>query len=642
MRISLSRSRGLGFASLTLLLALTCVVPAASAGDSVIATVPVGDGPIAIALNPLSHHVFVANYNAGDVSLIDGVTDTYEATIGASASKFPIAVVVDHLAPAPVAFVGNFWTGTIDVLDEGSRTITQTVPVGASHGGGPLSFAVDMASTPHRLFAAIYGRREVRVYDAGTMSQIATVPVGNLPRSMALYMGAGDTQRLYILNRADNTVTVVNASTYAVIGTVPVGAGAKAVAVDQDSGNAYATAETSSNVTVIGPAATVLATVDVGATPRGLIVDASRDRLFVCNAGGGTVSVISTTDFSHIATLTVGTQPQSPALDEVVGKLYVANYQSDTVSIIDASLTVSTVPVGLDPSRIAVDAANTPHKAYVTNTLGDSVSVIDEPAPAPTPAPAPLGPLALPLTAPLPGVSSPSYAPPVELVVDSSTPGPDGSLTVTGRAIDVRTPVALPIQRVYWRLPGETAWRDVEILSGLGTITASWRIVYTPAAPGTTTIEVSAIDAAGATSSNCDTGGDAGSLSQIAVITLGTASPSEPPTEPPSELPNSGVSVGRPLSPHSVRHGRPFLVFGTLSARHRIGTRPVTLLCYRSIEGVWTLVRRVPMRIVRSGRMTRYAGYVRLPAAGRWRLIAQHADVGKRPDVSPARSMRVR
>jgi YVTN family beta-propeller protein len=484
---------------------LAVLASVAYSGDTVIATVPVGVSPSAVAVNPVSHRVYVTNYNGGNVSIIDGTTDSNVATVGSGSLTVPICVVTNHLTPQPLAYVGNFWTGSIQFIDEASSQITATVSTGPTHGGGPRALALDLASSPQRLFAAIYGRNEVAVYNATTAVKLATIPVGGAPRALALYMGSGGEQRLYVVNRTDNTVSVIDASDYSSIGTVSVGAGAKSVAVDQDTGTAYVTAETANAVTVIATDAAVLARVDVGTTPRGVAVDATRDRVFVANSGSGNVSVLRTSDYTHEATVTAGTTPQTVGIDEPAGKAFVLNQGSASVTVLDALLNGSGVAVGGQPTGVAVDSASTPHKAYVTNWASGTVSVVDEPANSGAPQ----------VAAPVRMVASGPGAP-VDVVVDAVDPQADGSVVVTGRALGVRSPVALPVEGVYWRGQGTSAWQPAEVLSGLGTAEASWRFSFGAGkAPGTYQLEVGAFDAAGATSNSSDNGGESAAFGGV-------------------------------------------------------------------------------------------------------------------------------
>lgn len=100
--------------------------------------------------------------------------------------------------------------------------------------------------------------------------------------------------------------------------------------------------------------------------------------------------------------------------------------------------------------------------------------------------------------------------------------------------------------------------------------------------------------------------------------------------------PKPKVYLTTPSAPRSVRHGSRFYARGYLKPRHRAGTYPVTLYCYRyqrtaSGSSAWVLRKRVraraydyrPRRSVRY--YTRYVARLSLPYKGRWRIRAYHA-----------------
>jgi YVTN family beta-propeller protein len=54
----------------------------ATASNTVVATVPVGTFPDGVAVTPDGKHAYVANFNSNNVSVIDTATNTVVATVG--------------------------------------------------------------------------------------------------------------------------------------------------------------------------------------------------------------------------------------------------------------------------------------------------------------------------------------------------------------------------------------------------------------------------------------------------------------------------------------------------------------------------------------------------------------------------------
>jgi hypothetical protein len=96
-----------------------------------------------------------------------------------------------------------------------------------------------------------------------------------------------------------------------------------------------------------------------------------------------------------------------------------------------------------------------------------------------------------------------------------------------------------------------------------------------------------------------------------------------------------------PVSPYSVRRGRLFQVYGFTPMRHKPGSFPVVLDCFRFEDGRWVLRKSLPMRAYRYPRGTKYGRWLRLALKGRWRLVARHAE-GEMTRYSAARYMYIR
>src|SRR5438045_6816512 len=59
---------------------------------SVVATIPVGNNPEGVAVNPLTNRAYVTNISDNDVSVIDGVGNAVIATVNVGNGPFDVAV----------------------------------------------------------------------------------------------------------------------------------------------------------------------------------------------------------------------------------------------------------------------------------------------------------------------------------------------------------------------------------------------------------------------------------------------------------------------------------------------------------------------------------------------------------------------
>jgi YVTN family beta-propeller protein len=72
--------------------ALVLVLAAASAqGQTVTTTVGAGTNPNAVAVNPATNQIYVANFSSGNVTVIDGATNS-TTTVGAGTGPQALAV----------------------------------------------------------------------------------------------------------------------------------------------------------------------------------------------------------------------------------------------------------------------------------------------------------------------------------------------------------------------------------------------------------------------------------------------------------------------------------------------------------------------------------------------------------------------
>src|SRR5216684_2441503 len=73
---------------------LFILVAAPAQGQTVIASVPVGEQPLAVALHPVTNKVYVVNVASNNVTVIDGLSHT-TTTVTDPNAIFPVAVAVN-------------------------------------------------------------------------------------------------------------------------------------------------------------------------------------------------------------------------------------------------------------------------------------------------------------------------------------------------------------------------------------------------------------------------------------------------------------------------------------------------------------------------------------------------------------------
>jgi DNA-binding beta-propeller fold protein YncE len=385
--------------------------------QQVIANIPVGSAPQSAAINPVTNKIYVANncgndttcydFTRGTVTVVDGAT---HQTLSVNVGYLPDAVAVNPVTNK--IYVANWcgddsscgW-GSVTVIDGATRATT-TVTVGSA----PTAVAVN--SVTNKIYVVnecgddIYCYNydgTVTVIDGATLTT-STVNVGARPHPpvvntltnkiyVANYCGTDSSCDLYPY--AFGTVTVIDGVTLATA-TIDVGNSPYALDVNSATNQIYVANEcgddaycrSTATMTVIDGAS--LATTDVaigGYYPYAIAVNSVTNKIYVANQCGsdpsclsvGTVTVIDGAALTYTS-VPVGRSPYAAAVNSVTNKIYVANQcGSDTsclsvgtVTVIDgATLVFANLNAGSVPYAVAVNS--TTNRVYVPNLCGDDV-----------------------------------------------------------------------------------------------------------------------------------------------------------------------------------------------------------------------------------------------------------------------------
>jgi len=334
-------------------------------GDTKVAVVPDGAGPVQAAFSSTGVRTYVAN-NAGDTVSVYTTFFPLGAspvTITLPAGSHPVFLHSRISTAMYVALSGSASVGVLSTLD----TFTGQIPVGTN--------PVALVGTPDgkKLYCLNQGSGTLTVIATPDNLVTGTISVGTSPSAMAMNP-EGTT--IFVANQGSNNVSVVDVGTDAVTATVGAGSAPDSIFYDPRLKRAYVANSGSSDVTVlkadISPP-TVLATVAVGAAltpspcdptnppclPNSRVTAlADGSRAYVANSGAGTVSVISTLSNTVSKTIAVGTTPVSIAAAGDSSKVYVANRSSNNISVIRTS----------DDTVVTTMASGSPEPVFVLPT----------------------------------------------------------------------------------------------------------------------------------------------------------------------------------------------------------------------------------------------------------------------------------
>ena len=272
-----------------------------------------------LAVDPLYGTVFVTNSNPGNVSVIDGATESVVTSIPVLGNR-PVSSADPTSGDL---FVADSSLRNVTVISGLTNSVITRIPVGTEPNG------IIYDSTDHLVFVANFGSSNVTVIDAVTDEVVTNLATGHEP--LAMVWDPTD-DYLDVANYGGSSVSIFSASTGALLWTYPLGSG----------------------------------------TPIDLTYSPAGDRVFVVNFFSNNATVIDQSPYGGDGSLALPGTPQWAVYDPTDQHVFVACPQSYAVSILAASAGyVSNVTIPDFPTAVLVDTAN--GRALSVNTGSSSV-----------------------------------------------------------------------------------------------------------------------------------------------------------------------------------------------------------------------------------------------------------------------------
>ncbi|OHD72137.1 MAG: hypothetical protein A2V99_01290 [Spirochaetes bacterium RBG_16_67_19] len=278
---------------------------------SSITTIAVAAAPIAIGVNPVTRKVYVAHFGA-DISVIDGSTDTVSTTIIYGVSgDFP-SIGVNPVANKIYAAWQYDSPTSVQIIDG----VTDILGTPYSANTYPTSIAFNTAS--NKVYVLDWGSSDIQVLDGTTDVLLTTIPLISSTEKCGIAANSATNKIYFTDGAASGSVYVVDGSTDTVLATpIPVGGNltgpdeGAGVAVNPITNRVYVTNSLDNTVSVIdGIADAVIATIPVGTAPRGVAVSKNYNKVYVANRLDATISIIDGATNTVTNTVPVGVEPQ--------------------------------------------------------------------------------------------------------------------------------------------------------------------------------------------------------------------------------------------------------------------------------------------------------------------------------------------
>jgi len=309
-----------------------------STGSSVTAHLTVTPMPVTYA--------FIASWgNPGALNVINTSTNSVVASITLPGEEGVAVVSLD----GKFVYVASQLQNKVSVINTTSHIIIASIAVGSSPTGMALS------PDGSKVYVASQSG-SVSVIGTTTNTLISTLTGAGISSPNSILVSP-DGSKLFLLNIANQTVSVLDATTQAVIARMNVGANAKDMVLSPDGSRLYVGNDGSNSISVLNTVTNTTMPFISCLGPMGLALNPDGSRLYVSNHASNTLSVINTTSNAIIATVPVGSLPLGVSVTPDGSRIYVANQGSSNVTVVDAvtylpitSITVASTPYGYGKS----------------------------------------------------------------------------------------------------------------------------------------------------------------------------------------------------------------------------------------------------------------------------------------------------
>ena len=291
--------------------------------NTVIATIPVGDGPQGVAINPAGTAVYVANTTSNEFTVIDAITHTATTL---PAGPAPIGVAVhpngEHIYLANADFPEGVMS-TVSVIDRATNTIIDEIFCGkgsiavAVHPNGKVAYVANASEGT----IVVFDTDTHEVIDtivleaAGENEPCVPVPLTIHPEGTYVYAANRIGPTLWAINTATHETTA-RAFGHQHVGIAVNPAGTVLYLPDFYDEDPNLPPHGTMDV-IDAETLDLITTIDGLNLPLDVSVHPDGTRLYITNTGNDTVSVIDAATYSLIETIDVGSQPN--AYGECVG-----------------------------------------------------------------------------------------------------------------------------------------------------------------------------------------------------------------------------------------------------------------------------------------------------------------------------------
>jgi YVTN family beta-propeller protein len=251
-------------------------------------------GALVVRAESADCFVYVSNERSGDISVIDGATDSVVATF--KAGKRPRGI---QAAP------------------DGKRLF------------------VTLSGSPRMAPGLDENRASASIIDLGSGQSRGKIKVSDEPEGVGVNPQNGE---VYVTCEEKGEVFAIDPGQQRVVAIIETGGRPRSIAFLPDGSRAYVACENGGYLAIIDAASHKLLSkiqLPTGSLPMGTATSSDGKELYVSTGRGNTVVIVDIEKNSVATTIPVGNRVWGIALDPSGSKLYTANGASNDVSVVD-------------------------------------------------------------------------------------------------------------------------------------------------------------------------------------------------------------------------------------------------------------------------------------------------------------------
>jgi len=308
---------------------------------TLIATVPVGQSPVAVAVNPTSRRAYVVNQGSNNLTVVDTAQLAVVTTI-------PVGNAPSGIAVNPTTnrvYVANSEDATVSVVDGATNTVLWTVPIPGRFPRVVVNPSTNRVYVSSTLAAPPGGAGRLTVFDEATGAIIAAIDVCGVAGLAVM----PSLNKVYVFNNAlgcpvSGGLMIIDGVTNTVATTVPVGFPANGLAVDSATGRVYIAYASGTLRVLSGTTGEQLGSIGIPTGAGALVINEQRSRAYITYAGlsGLVPNEITVLDLSNntsvgairIGATAGGLNRTAIAVDPTTSRVYIATAAANTLTVV--------------------------------------------------------------------------------------------------------------------------------------------------------------------------------------------------------------------------------------------------------------------------------------------------------------------